>query len=359
MSTVDATESPLLAVNGLSVDFTLKTGLFGRATLRAVRDVSFSLAAGETLGIVGESGSGKSTTGRSILRLVEPTAGTVIFDGVDLASLSQRAVRSHRSRMQMVFQDPNSSLDPSMTIAESLSEPLRVHTDMSAKERRRTAGELLDMVRLSRRQLDRYPYEFSGGQRQRIAIARAIALRPKLVILDEAVSALDVSTQNEIINLLKELQAELGMSYLFIAHDLAVVEHLAARVAVMYLGQIVEIGETAEVFENPRHPYTESLLSAVPRPAVRTDRSRTRIILRGETPDPSAAPSGCSFHPRCHYAISVCAQDDPDGFVAPGGTVSRCHLHRHGPELQGRPLAAIRNGDNQQVHPTPVTEETS
>ncbi len=338
---MSASETPLLSVNGLSVDFKLKTGLFGRSTLRAVRNVSFTIAPGESLGIVGESGSGKSTTGRAVLKLVEPSAGSVFFDGVDLASLSQREIRSHRARMQMVFQDPNSSLDPSMTIAESLAEPLRVHTDMNAKERRKAAAELLDLVRLSRRQLDRYPYEFSGGQRQRIAIARAIALRPKLVVLDEAVSALDVSTQNEIINLLKELQAELGMSYLFIAHDLAVVEHLAERVAVMYLGQIVEIGDTAEIFAHPRHPYTESLLSAVPRPTVRKDRTRTRIILRGETPDPSAVPSGCSFHTRCQYAISICTQEDPEGFQTPEGIESRCHLHLHGPELGGRPLSAM------------------
>lgn len=339
------TRTPILEVEGLEVTFRLKTGLFGRVPLRAVRDVSFSVAPGETLGIVGESGSGKSSTGRAILRLIEPSSGSIKLEGTELVGLSQRELRRLRSKMQMVFQDPNSSLDPSMTIGESLAEPLSVHTELSKRERRNEAASLLEMVRLSRKQLDRYPYEFSGGQRQRIAIARAIAVRPTLVILDEAVSALDVSTQNEIVNLLMDLQRELGLAFLFIAHDLAVVEHIATRVAVMYLGEIVEEGPTAQVFDAPRHPYTMSLLSAVPNPDVARRGQRQRMTLQGETPDPAEAPAGCTFHTRCPFAMDVCSRKAPARIVLPDAGEVRCHLHTESPGLGGRPLRELESLD--------------
>lgn len=330
---------PLLEVADLNVTFQIKTGMFGRRPLRAVRDVSFRVGAGESLGIIGESGSGKSSTGRAVLRLIEPSSGSIKLDGQEIVGLPQRELRGLRSKMQMVFQDPSSSLNPSMTVGESIAEPLSVHTDKSKRERREEAARLLELVRLSKRQLDRYPYEFSGGQRQRISIARAIALQPKLIILDEAVSALDVSTQNEIVNLLNEFQAELGLSYLFIAHDLAVVEHIAPRVGVMYLGELVETGPTENVFAEPRHPYTRSLLSSVPSPTVADRATKKRIPLLGETPDPINAPSGCSFHTRCSYAMDVCRTEHPPRVTYGADSAVQCHLHTTGPKLAGRPLA--------------------
>ncbi|GAA2895231.1 dipeptide ABC transporter ATP-binding protein [Pseudonocardia halophobica] len=319
---------PVAEVEDLTVDFRLRGGILGRGgTLRAVRGVSLEIGERETLGLVGESGSGKSTTGRAMLRLVEPTAGSVRLDGEEITALGRGDLRLARRRMQMVFQDPYSSLDPAMVVGESIGEPLDVHESLSRSERSTRVGDLLEHVGLSATYAQRYPYEFSGGQRQRLAIARAIALNPRLLVCDEAVSALDVSTQNQILNLLEDLQAEFGLSYLFIAHDLAVVRHIAHRVAVMYLGEIVETAPTDRLFDRPAHPYTEALLSAVPVPNPRRQRERERIVLRGEVPDAANPPSGCAFHTRCPHVMDVCKVEAPPVVTAPGGGTVRCHLH--------------------------------
>ncbi|MCW0214603.1 MAG: ABC transporter ATP-binding protein [Pseudonocardia sp.] len=323
-----AGSAPVSEVVGLDVEFKIRGGLLGKGgTLRAVRDVGFEIGERETLGLVGESGSGKSTTGRAMLRLVEPTRGIVRLDGEDVTALKGQELRAARRRMQMVFQDPYSSLDPSMVIAESIAEPLDTHDSLSRAERQKRVEDLLDHVGLSKRYAQRYPYEFSGGQRQRLAIARAIALNPRLLVCDEAVSALDVSTQNQILNLLEDLQEEFGLSYLFIAHDLAVVRHIAHRVAVMYLGEIVETGPTDRLFDKPAHPYTEALLSAVPVPNPRRQRTRERIILSGEVPDAANPPPGCAFHTRCPHVMEICRSVAPPSVEAPGGGTVRCHLH--------------------------------
>jgi oligopeptide/dipeptide ABC transporter ATP-binding protein len=320
--------TPVSKVEGLDVEFPIRGGLLGRSgSLRAVRDVGFEIGERETLGLVGESGSGKSTTGRAMLRLVEPTRGIVRLDGEDITALKGQELRAARRRMQMVFQDPYSSLDPSMVVGESIAEPLDTHDRLSRTERSRRVEDLLDHVGLSKRYGQRYPYEFSGGQRQRLAIARAIALNPRLLVCDEAVSALDVSTQNQILNLLEDLQSEFRLSYLFIAHDLAVVRHIAHRVAVMYLGEIVETGPTDRLFDRPAHPYTEALLSAVPVPNPRRQRERERIILTGEIPDAANPPSGCAFHTRCPHVMEICRTVAPPPVDAPGGGTVRCHLH--------------------------------
>jgi peptide/nickel transport system ATP-binding protein len=318
---------PLLTVDGLRVSFSTH-GLFGQRTrtAAAVSDVSFSVGRGETLGVVGESGSGKSTTARAVMRLIDADAGSVVLDGIDLTALHGDALRQQRSALQMVFQDPYSSLDPSMTISEAVEEPLEVHRQMSRSERREAAVELLDRVGLGVGFADRYPDELSGGQRQRVAIARAIALHPKLVVCDESVSALDVSTQNQIINLLDDIQESLGTSYLFIAHDLSVVRHIAHRVAVMYLGRIVEVGPTERVFSAPAHPYTEALLSAIPLALPSAQRRRGRIMLAGDPPDPSRQPSGCAFHPRCQHAMDRCTTEAPVLQPVAGGGEASCHL---------------------------------
>jgi peptide/nickel transport system ATP-binding protein len=321
------TDVPVVEVEDLSVEFRLRRGPFaGTVPLRAVREVDLAVGERETVGLVGESGSGKSTTGRAILRLIEPVSGRIRLDGDDITDLRGEALRGVRRKMQMVFQDPYSSLDPAMVIAESIGEPLDTHLDLTRAQRRARVAELLEHVGLSGRHVNRYPYEFSGGQRQRIAIARAIAVHPRLVVCDEAVSALDVSTQNQILNLLEDIQAEFGISYLFIAHDLAVVRHIADRVAVMYLGEIVETGPTARLFDQPAHPYTEALLSAVPLPSPRRQRSRERIVLTGEVPDATNPPPGCTFHTRCPYAFDRCRVEVPLATPVPGGGTVRCHL---------------------------------
>lgn len=328
--------TPLIDATDLGVRFSVGGPPWSRTHLHAVKHASFSIAQGETLGLVGESGSGKSTTGRALLRLVDMHTGTVTLDGEDIGSASGKRLRSLRKRMQMVFQDPYSSLDPSMVVGDSIGEPLQTHTSMSRSERLDVAKDLLDKVGLSAAHADRYPYEFSGGQRQRVAIARAIALQPELVVMDEAVSALDVSTQNQVINLVESLRDEFGLAYLFIAHDLSVVRHISHRVAVMYLGEIVEIGPTERVYNHPAHPYTEALLSAVPVPDPTAQR--TRVILTGDLPDPTNPPDGCTFHNRCQYAMDVCRQERPPLVtVADGGEV-RCHLQTSGPSLGGQPL---------------------
>ncbi|MFZ9058401.1 MAG: ABC transporter ATP-binding protein [Ilumatobacteraceae bacterium] len=317
----------LLKVTNLVKNFELRVNSGARRKKRivqAVTNVSFSVGKGQTLGLVGESGSGKTTVGRCILRLIEPTSGSVEFDGQDLGSLKFEELRALRRKMQIVFQDPFASLDPKMTIGSSISEPLIVQNvpgDHSDK-----VIELLELVGLSADHAQRFPHEFSGGQRQRIGVARALALNPALIVLDEPVSALDVSIQAGVINLFEDLQSRLGMSYIFIAHDLSVVRHIADRVAVMYLGKIVEIGEQRAVYEHPTHPYTKALLSAVPLPDPKTERSRHRIMLEGDVPSPVNPPSGCRFRTRCWKAQDVCAQEEPMLTIRPSGQMSACHF---------------------------------
>lgn len=302
----------LLEVQNLKVHFPVKRGMLksAREYVRAVDEVSFSIAPGETLGLVGESGCGKTTLGRAIVRLIEPTAGSISLDGVDITQLDGAALRAQRRKLQMIFQDPYGSLNPRMTVEDIVGEALDIHglaENKSARQKRIT--ELLKAVGLDAAYAQRYPHEFSGGQRQRIGIARALAVEPKLIVCDEPVSALDVSVQAQIINLLQDLQQERGLAYLFIAHDLAVVEHISRRVMVMYLGKVVELAEAKAIIRAPKHPYTKALISAVP--VVDPDSKRPRIILPGDVPSPIHPPSGCAFHPRCPYAVVECEREAP------------------------------------------------
>jgi peptide/nickel transport system ATP-binding protein/oligopeptide transport system ATP-binding protein len=323
---------PLVEVQGLKKHFPVTKGLFGRAagTVYAVDGVSFHIAPGETLGLVGESGCGKSTVGRTLLKLLEPTAGRIILRGEDITGHDEQQMLPYRRRMQMIYQDPYASLNPRMTAGEIVGEPMAIHRIASAQdERRDRVAALFDKVGLRPELMDHYPHEFSGGQRQRIGIARALALSPELIVGDEPVSALDVSIQAQIINLLMDLQDELALSYLFVAHDLAVVEHLSHRVAVMYLGRIVELTDKTSLFEMPLHPYTEALLSAVPIPDA-SARNRRRVILKGDVPSPINPPSGCAFHTRCLYATPRCREETPELREIVPGHLAACHLHDAG-----------------------------
>lgn len=301
----------LLEVRDLKMHFPVREGIFMRASKfnKAVDGVSFNIAPGETLGLVGESGCGKSTLGRCITRLYKPSAGQILFQDKDISTLSPRALKPVRREIQMIFQDPMESLNSRHTVGEILEEPLLVQRIGDSASRRRRVTELLDLVGLPARSVTRYPFEFSGGQRQRIGIARSIALNPKLIVCDEPVSALDVSIQSQILNLLIDLQQELKLSYLFIAHDLAVVKHISDRIAIMYLGKIVETGPGESIYQNPQHPYTKSLISAIPVPDPH--RRSGRVVLRGDVPSPINPPSGCSFHTRCAYATDICSQQAP------------------------------------------------
>jgi oligopeptide/dipeptide ABC transporter, ATP-binding protein, C-terminal domain len=316
----------LVEVKNLKKYFPAGGGLFGAGsdTVKAVDDVSFSIRRGETFGLVGESGCGKSTTGRCILRLIEPTAGEVNFEGQDLLALDARSLRQLRREMQIIFQDPYASLNPRMQVGEIIAEPLVIHRAGTGNERKRRTGELLELVGLKPEHAARYPHEFSGGQRQRIGIARALALNPKFIVCDEPVSALDVSVQAQVVNLLQDLQEQLSLTYLFISHGLSVVEHISTRVGIMYLGKLVEVAPSEAIFRNPLHPYTRALLSAIPIPDP--DARRERLPLKGEIPTAIEPPSGCRFRTRCPLAESQCAEVEPqlvevekDHFVA-------CHL---------------------------------
>jgi len=305
------TNGSLVKVEDLKTHFPIRKGLFSKvaAWVKAVDGVSFDIPAGQTLGLVGESGCGKTTVGRTLLRLIPATSGQVTFDGKDVFNLSSGELRPLRRDMQLIFQDPFGSLNPRMTVGNIVGESLTVHGIAKGQQRRDMVADLLEKVGLSKSYVNRYPHEFSGGQRQRIGIARALALNPKFIVCDEPVSALDVSIQSQIINLLMDLQHEFGLTYLFIAHDLAVVEHISDYVAVMYLGKIVEYAKAEELYKNPKHPYTMALLSAIPQPEP--ERRRQRIMLRGEVPSPVNPPSGCPFHTRCHMCIDRCSKDVP------------------------------------------------
>ncbi len=318
----------LLQVEDLKMHFPIYRGVFQRqvGAVHAVDGVSFDVKRGETLGLVGESGCGKSTTGRTILQLYKPTAGSVHFDGVDLVSLKNEDMRKTRRKLQMIFQDPYASLNPRMTVEQIVGEPLMVHNVATGKEIEERVKHLLELVGLNPSFASRYPHEFSGGQRQRVGVARALALQPSFIICDEPISALDVSIQAQVVNLLEELQEQFNLTYLFIAHDLSMVRHISKRVAVMYLGVIVELTDRDELYKSPLHPYTQALLSAVPIPDPAMDSQRQRIILEGDVPSPVNPPSGCRFRTRCPIADKICAESRPEFREVKSGHFVACHM---------------------------------
>jgi oligopeptide transport system ATP-binding protein len=338
-----AEATTLLKVEDLKVQFTARGDAFGEGVVRAVDGVSFAIREGETLGLVGESGCGKSTLGRAMLRLVEVTSGRILFEGNDLARLAPAGLRQVRKRAQMIFQDPYASLHPRLSIGAAIAEPIRVHNLRSTRAAiRERVLELLEMVGLDRRMAGRFPHEFSGGQRQRVGIARALAMEPRFVVCDEPVSALDVSIQAQVMNLLADLQKQLGLTYLFIAHSLPVVRHISDRVAVMYLGRIVEIAEADRLYSAPRHPYTKALLSAVPIPDPKIERNRRRIALEGEIPSPIHPPSGCRFHTRCPLAVTRCTMEEPE--LEPHGEtghLAACWRSEDVPRLTATPARPV------------------
>lgn len=318
----------LLKVENLKKYFPIVRGLFGRqvGAVKAVDGISFEVYKGETLGLVGESGCGKSTTGRVILQLYPVTSGKISFEGQELTELDSESMRRLRPKMQMIFQDPHSSLNPRMTVNNIISEPLVEHSVVRGRERKARVDELLELVGLSPHYANRYPHEFSGGQRQRIGIARALALNPEFIICDEPIAALDVSIQAQVVNLLEDLQSEFGLTYLFISHDLSMIRHIANRVAVMYLGKIVELADRDELYDNPLHPYTQALLSAVPSPDPVIEEKRERIILTGDVPSPADPPPGCAFHTRCPIAVELCRYDKPAWRELRPNHWAACHL---------------------------------
>jgi oligopeptide transport system ATP-binding protein len=330
MSMPESAEPPeiLLRVEDLKMHFPVYAGVFRSqvGTIKAVDGVTFDVRRGETLGLVGESGCGKSTTGRTILQLYKPSAGAIYLDGEDLLQLRGGALRHRRRKMQMIFQDPYASLNPRMTIGEIVAEPLEVHNVVRGRKKSERVAYLLQVVGLNPQYANRYPHEFSGGQRQRVGIARALALDPSFIVCDEPISALDVSIQAQVVNLLEDIQKKMGLTYLFIAHDLSMVRHISTRVAVMYLGKLMELADRNEVYEDPLHPYTQALLSAIPIPDPKLEEKRKRIILTGDVPSPANPPSGCVFHTRCMYAEPVCTDKIPDWREAHHGHWVACHF---------------------------------
>ena len=325
---MSATDDTMLKVKGLSMHFPVYKGLMRKqvGVIKAVDEVSFEAKRGETLGLVGESGCGKSTTGRAILRLYQPTAGSVELDGQDITHLRGREMRALRPKLQMIFQDPQACLNPRMTVGSIIAEPLDEHSKLSRKQKRMHVAELLDAVGMRADFANRYPHEFSGGQRQRIGIARALALEPELIVCDEPIAALDVSIQAQVVNLLEDIQNERNLTFLFISHDLSMVRHIADRIAVMYLGKIVELASRDELYTSPLHPYTQALLSAVPVPDPVAEAKRERIILQGDVPSPANPPSGCNFSTRCPLATEKCRIKVPEWRELQGGRFVACHL---------------------------------
>jgi len=340
------TLNPLVEVRGLKMYFPITAGLFRRKVgdVKAVDDVTFTIYEGETLGLVGESGCGKSTCGRAVLRLYEPTAGSIRIAGTEIATAGFDSLRAMRPAMQMVFQDPQACLNPRMTVAGIIGEPLDEHTKLPRREKLDRIYELMDQVGLNRTFANRYPHEFSGGQRQRIGIARALALNPKFIVCDEPIAALDVSIQAQVVNLLEELQDRLGLTYLFISHDLSMVRHIADRVAVMYLGKIVELAPRESLYGSPQHPYTQALLSAVPEPDPMVEATRRRMIIGGDVPSPANPPKGCNFCTRCPMVMDICREIDPEfREIAPGRHVA-CHLVSQASQTAGQAAASEASG---------------
>lgn len=334
---LDQTAKPLVRVRDLKMHFPIYSGLLRRRVgeVRAVDGVSFDVMEGETLGLVGESGCGKSTCGRAVLRLYDITAGEILIDGREIGTMSQAKLRSLRPTMQMVFQDPQASLNPRMTVEAIIREPLDEHTSLSMTQKTAKVADLMDAVGLNRNFAKRYPHAFSGGQRQRIGIARALALNPKFIVCDEPIAALDVSIQAQVVNLLEDLQEQLGLTYLFISHDLSMVRHIATRVAVMYLGKIVELASSEALYRDPLHPYTRALLSAVPEPDPALSRLSGRIVLQGDVPSPSNPPRGCNFCTRCPAALDICREIEPDYWQVQPGRFVACHMYNKTPTTAG------------------------